>query len=143
MRISDWSSDVCSSDLPKTAKIPAQQAPGGDDLLILIISERGGPDRARRRGPARVGIVYVQRLFGTHRFAHRREQGRVRFAPLTVHRPQPRLVDPLLEPIGARRRDLRQRHSGGKRQRAVRSEEHTSELQALMSISYAVLCWKK
>src|SRR3546814_8307253 len=24
-----------------------------------------------------------------------------------------------------------------------RSEEHTSELQSLMSISYAVLCWKK
>src|SRR3546814_5803160 len=119
MRISDWSSDVCSSDLPKTAKIPAQQAPGGDDLLNLIISERGRPDRARRRGPARVGIVYVQRLFGTHRFAHRREQGRVRFAPLTVHRPQPRLVDPLLEPIGARRRDLR-------------SEEPTSELQSLI-----------
>src|SRR3546814_12531303 len=92
MRISDWSSDVCSSDLPKTAKIPAQQAPGGDDLLILIISERGGPDRARRRGPARVGIVYVQRLFGTHRFAHRREQGRVRFAPLTVHRAEERRV---------------------------------------------------
>src|SRR3546814_3579350 len=25
----------------------------------------------------------------------------------------------------------------------VRSEEHTSELQSLMRISYAVLCWKK
>src|SRR3546814_1720982 len=41
--------------------------------------------------------------------------------------------------IGARtmvgpRRDAGQRH---------RSEEHTSELQSLMRISYAVLCWKK
>src|SRR3546814_14587196 len=26
---------------------------------------------------------------------------------------------------------------------AVRSEEHTSELQSLMRISYAVFCWKK
>src|SRR3546814_17511849 len=26
---------------------------------------------------------------------------------------------------------------------AKRSEEHTSELQSLMRISYAVLCWKK
>src|SRR3546814_10153932 len=26
---------------------------------------------------------------------------------------------------------------------AVRSEEHTSEIQSLMRISYAVLCWKK
>src|SRR3546814_3860827 len=29
------------------------------------------------------------------------------------------------------------------RQRAVRSEEHTSELQSLMRISYAVFCLKK
>src|SRR3546814_5247814 len=27
--------------------------------------------------------------------------------------------------------------------RAFRSEEHTSELQSLMRISYAVFCWKK
>src|SRR3546814_9546643 len=27
--------------------------------------------------------------------------------------------------------------------RAVRSEEHTSELQSLMRISYAVFCWNK
>src|SRR3546814_2779257 len=29
------------------------------------------------------------------------------------------------------------------RRRGVRSEEHTSELQSLMRISYAVFCWKK
>src|SRR3546814_3833673 len=33
------------------------------------------------------------------------------------------------------------RHSGGRRN-AVRSEEHTSELQSLMRISYAVFCLK-
>src|SRR3546814_2788877 len=27
--------------------------------------------------------------------------------------------------------------------KVVRSEEHTSELQSLMRISYAVFCWKK
>src|SRR3546814_2175634 len=31
----------------------------------------------------------------------------------------------------------------GKRMRAMRSEEHTSELQSLMRISYAVFCLKK
>src|SRR3546814_7458211 len=31
----------------------------------------------------------------------------------------------------------------GRRQRAVRSEEHTSELQSLMRISYAVFCLTK
>src|SRR3546814_2057891 len=32
---------------------------------------------------------------------------------------------------------------GGERRRGVRSEEHTSELQSLMRISYAVFCLKK
>src|SRR3546814_4686618 len=34
-------------------------------------------------------------------------------------------------------------HLVGDRHRAVRSEEHTSELQSLMRISYAVFCLKK
>src|SRR3546814_9566271 len=33
--------------------------------------------------------------------------------------------------------------SGGEKQRILRSEEHTSELQSLMRISYAVFCLKK
>src|SRR3546814_5337254 len=32
---------------------------------------------------------------------------------------------------------------GGRRHAALRSEEHTSELQSLMRISYAVFCLKK
>src|SRR3546814_5010851 len=40
---------------------------------------------------------------------------------------------------GRRSRDLR---SGERRGRADRSEEHTSELQSLMRISYAVFCLK-
>src|SRR3546814_8517745 len=35
------------------------------------------------------------------------------------------------------------RHRDGGRDRAGRSEEHTSELQSLMRISYAVFCLKK
>src|SRR3546814_2708457 len=35
------------------------------------------------------------------------------------------------------------RHGGRMRRRRGRSEEHTSELQSLMRISYAVLCLKK
>src|SRR3546814_968536 len=35
-------------------------------------------------------------------------------------------------------------HSGGQHEKGIsRSEEHTSELQSLMRISYAVLCLKK
>src|SRR3546814_9553488 len=35
------------------------------------------------------------------------------------------------------------RRAGGRRPRPGRSEEHTSELQSLMRISYAVFCLKK
>src|SRR3546814_5697799 len=43
--------------------------------------------------------------------------------------------------VGARRQGARAR--AGPRTRAGRSEEHTSELQSLMRISYAVFCLKK
>src|SRR3546814_8142875 len=40
-------------------------------------------------------------------------------------------------------RPKRQSHRAGRSGRGERSEEHTSELQSLMRISYAVLCLKK
>src|SRR3546814_3733284 len=55
----------------------------------------------------------------------------------------------LKEKISARVRDLLTGHRNpsvchrGEIQGAVRSEEHTSELQSLMRISYAVFCLKK
>src|SRR3546814_6030942 len=88
MRISDWSSDVCSSDLPEDA---------GSSWKI-----RG----ARPAGGKRAG---VDRLFA-RRDARRTDRRR-----------------------GRRRGRLGDR----------RSEEHTSELQSLMHISYAVFCLKK
>src|SRR3546814_2801883 len=45
--------------------------------------------------------------------------------------------------ISARRRENRLRRVGGGSVRSGRSEEHTSELQSLMRISYAVFCLKK
>src|SRR3546814_9063105 len=42
-----------------------------------------------------------------------------------------------------RRRGHRLEQRGAKGQQPVRSEEHTSELQSLMRISYAVFCLKK
>src|SRR3546814_8978072 len=43
--------------------------------------------------------------------------------------------------IARQRRRRRARPAGTDRRKAARSEEHTSELQALMRISYAVFCW--
>src|SRR3546814_9278294 len=44
---------------------------------------------------------------------------------------------------GGDQRQLRGRADGVGRARQMRSEEHTSELQSLMRISYAVFCLKK
>src|SRR3546814_2295788 len=60
--------------------------------------------------------------------------------PRDVHRMSAHLD---LEPLHAHRRAG---HVAARRladQRRVRSEEHTSELQSLMRISYAVFCLKK
>src|SRR3546814_1768371 len=43
--------------------------------------------------------------------------------------------------MGRPRRDHRE--AVGELRHRARSEEHTSELQSLMRISYAVFCWKK
>src|SRR3546814_6596502 len=93
MRISDWSSDVCSSDL-------------GDDA-----SGRGG-DLAWPSGRAR--IVVPADLCGVPRAVRR-----------------------------IARRPASGRDGGDDHAAAPRSEEHTSELQSLMRISYAVFCLKK
>src|SRR3546814_1886699 len=82
VRISDWSSDVCSSDLGDAAKYLVSLATGGKF--------------AEGRGSFSIGGTYSQSnpLIYTDRFDWR-------------------------------------------------SEEHTSELQSLMRISYAVFCLKK
>src|SRR3546814_5869851 len=45
--------------------------------------------------------------------------------------------------ICATNRSLRQEVESGRSRQDLRSEEHTSELQSLMRISYAVFCLKK
>src|SRR3546814_9041328 len=95
MRISDWSSDVCSSDL---GRLPGL----------------GQRDR-QLRGPP-----------------HLLDQPVVAAAiELQPHQDRAR------ESLGDRGEQL------AHRVRPARSEEHTSELQSLMRISYAVFCLKK
>src|SRR3546814_2396909 len=100
MRISDWSSDVCSSDLVQFDHVP------GD-----LHADTRTLDRARR------GDV------GT-----------------AVHRDRRRRGDPLSGRAIVRRSRLCRRPRPARR---LRSEEHTSELQSLMPLSYAVFCLRK
>src|SRR3546814_7902634 len=115
MRISDWSSDVCSSDLLGAAV-------GKSDLPTSM-----GPfsRRSRRETLPRLLPLMVCHVAHPHR-------NRLRLP--TSSRPTAR------RPL-QRERTLREQARC--RQSALRSEEHTSELQSLMRISYAVFCLKK
>src|SRR3546814_6978592 len=115
MRISDWTSDVCSSDLKPFA---------GD----VRNAGRGGA-KAPRGQPA---VVRQCRHCGAGR--HRR--------PLTASGTEGSLS--AITSKGGQSSGVGL--IGGAEVRRVyvpRSEEHTSELQSLMRISYAVFCLKK
>src|SRR3546814_1343248 len=118
MRISDWSSDVCSSDL----------AGAGLALLPVVIGFELRPDILEHPLIAGtwlvlVGLMMVSRV-PTYSFKR-----------LKV--PQPYVL-PMLVAVGLLVGGL-----AGYPWRTLRSEEHTSELQSLMRISYAVFCLKK
>src|SRR3546814_3372315 len=107
MRISDWSSDVCSSDLAnRVARVVREHQEGAAERNQAAVQR----DAVHRRRHAEFAHAVVDVVAGELAGAQRDvtlEVGAVRFAK-----------------IG-------------------RSEEHTSELQSLMRISYAVFCLKK
>src|SRR3546814_3519945 len=94
MRISDWSSDVCSSDLRRPARRRMRR-------------------RCRRR---------------TRR---RRSFASLAMTPMGLSKPPSFSLEGADDGQACPSRN------------AARSEEHTSELQSLMRISYAVFCLKK
>src|SRR3546814_6830705 len=112
MRISDWSSDVCSSDL--------RDANRGARVAARFAEQRF--EQLRRA----VGDL---RLIG--------EAG----GAVDEHAELDDALD--ARPVATQcLPDLRDEHQRDAL-RSVRSEEHTSELQSLMRISYAVFCLKK
>src|SRR3546814_7172268 len=120
MRISDWSSDVCSSDLEAVE----QHADG--NLHDQQRQEEGAIGQAE--GGRRETEVPDQ-LGGDDAVRHPEELAE--HGERGQHREQP---DPCLAEA---------RHCRGFDVLPCRSEEHTSELQSLMRISYAVFCLKK
>src|SRR3546814_7337926 len=105
MRISDWSSDVCSSDLPAAGVGYRHVRDAGPVRHAQLVAAAGDRDVGRPVDAAEPG-----RLGGA---------GLCRGLPV-LH---------LAAQLPARGRP--------------RSEEHTSELQSLMRISYAVFCLKQ
>src|SRR3546814_6718439 len=110
MRISDWSSDVCSSDLG--AQLPSRydQCRGRRKQSVRLCRTQFAADRARVEcGCCRAPDA--DRRGAERRLRQLRQRDDAQAWP-----------------------DLQPQH---------RSEEHTSELQSLMRISYAVFCLKK
>src|SRR3546814_4632842 len=105
MRMSDWSSDVCSSDLSGMASSMGAHA---------AICWNGSIQSARAVGAALPFLRHAERV-----------------TVLTADEADRRVPAAMLRSYLARH-DIR-----------ARSEEHTSELQSLMRISYAVFCLKK
>src|SRR3546814_8227990 len=119
MLISDWSSDVCSSDLVQPQPTQHQQANNSETNGMLEV--------------ARV----AKRLAKITQFLPAQPAGLLLVGVFTDTQ---RGID--LDQAGTLcvREDCMQcRH----RPRGNRSEEHTSQLQSLMRISYAVLCLTK
>src|SRR3546814_2022418 len=116
MRISDWSSDVCSSDLI------ARLERGADSPANWLCSI--GLDTARDKAePVSDGGQRCGKTFSGVRTAN-------------LGGWSDRDVE---HDMGSTRRNLLRQD----RSDQLRSEEHTSELQSLMRISYAVFCLKK
>src|SRR3546814_1324762 len=114
MRISDWSSDVCSSDLASTADgrtvgVHGQYRPdkGIDWLLATLARLDRRFERLEIAGRGWAAAPWPRSLLDRYDLV---DLGQVPREDLPV---------------------------------TIRSDEHTSELQSLMRISYAVFCLKK
>src|SRR3546814_3179619 len=129
MRISDWSSDVCSSDLDRSFRYGVHRAPVGRAL------ERHQRPQRRDLGPAHVRVLPQQRAPEDGGSPH--EPARHRHLNAT------RAGTPVLEVSPGEESMSRSERIAVIGLGYVRSEEHTSELQSLMRISYAVFCLKK
>src|SRR3546814_10185769 len=107
MRISDWSSDVCSSDLTSARLIKSPPKPFNSVSRKYRNSGTLFTRVQGQHGPVAMTSSCLAVNSPLHLYLAR---------AATCHRP-----------VAAQRR----------------SEEHTSELQSLMRISYAVFCLKK
>src|SRR3546814_3302119 len=112
MRISDWSSDVCSSDL--------------QFIYVTRRRARGASlDPDDRRSVDETHLAHIMRAADNPPAI----ESKPMTAPDAIPHQRSIAIDLFID-------GLLTYHN-------VRSEEHTSELQSLMRISYAVFCLKK
>src|SRR3546814_950881 len=117
MRISDWSSDVCSSDL-----LNASAAPNAATVKNFFML----------RCPFRLLFLAPPGRSQLLHFLSDRERACIKISMGCTPKAERRLYV----------QEHSAKYSGYRCPSLMRSEEHTSELQSLMRISYAVFCLK-
>src|SRR3546814_9286188 len=117
MSISDWRSDVCSSELSRRSdnqlrgRSGRQGDPGASKFFLSLEDD-------------------LMRIFGSERMDSMLQKLGLQEGEAIVHAWVNKALEKAQQKVEAR-------HFEG---RKYRSEEHTSELQSLMRISYAVFC---
>src|SRR3546814_3662752 len=125
MRTSDWSSDVCSSDLLADDHVLAIDRNAAELLLVAGVAHavRGGAGAQHGQRGVRAEAEHL-RVADAGLLADTDRHAGVGVAAVDAGN----ILLVQVDAVGG---------VGG------RSEEHTSELQSLMRISYAVFCLKK
>src|SRR3546814_2803327 len=133
MRISDWSSDVCSSDLRATTKDAQKNGSRMTGSFALLRHRRFLPLFVTQLLGAFNDNLFKNAmvLFVVYGVFNSEEQETLFSAVATGLFILPFF---LLSALAGQLADTRDK---------ARSEEHTSELQSLMRISYAVFCLQK
>src|SRR3546814_8858714 len=154
MRISDWSSDVCSSDLGHDARSPLHDGnPVGirrlgyeNRSIAELFDVGGGADHTGLAGGDGSTDGGAGRDCGAFRFQAVMPEGGG--AGLCLDRLGPGLDNvefaclAVLGPLHIHRALIMVLDRASPAGELERSEEHTSELQSLMRISYAAFCLK-
>src|SRR3546814_4692946 len=127
MRISDWSSDVCSSDLQHLR-------PNARKCYPCVRYKTSPMSRVAHPCPTGEKLAATQLASSSYRLLQGVMSDRLASPRSKV---QPKTKRPRLHKVILLNDDYTPREF------VVRSEEHTSELQSLMRNSYAVFCLKK
>src|SRR3546814_8643227 len=112
MRISDWSSDVCSSDL-------------SDSAAPFLANSHGPAWMAEATRNAKIPLIHLSTDYvfdGSKTTAYSEDDETV---PLGVYGASKRASELAVISVNPQ---------------SIRSDEHTSDLQSLIRISYAVFC---
>src|SRR3546814_1820286 len=122
MRISDWSSDVCSADLSSSVRLHLVSCLRLYTTWCRSVKphEPRSLTNEKPQTPPRPGLLYLRSC----RQAQRQTSFPIGSWPVAI-------------------RTFRWATFLSSSRNAARSEEHTSELQSLMRSSYAVFCLKK